>query len=48
MENEMSRWHHWLNGYEVEQTLGDSEEQGAWHVAIHGVTNSHDLETEQQ
>ena len=40
MENEMSRWHHWFNGYEVEQTLGDSEEQGAWHVAIHGVTKS--------
>ena len=22
-------WHHWLNGYEFEQTLGDSEEHGS-------------------
>ena len=26
-ENEMVRWHHWLNGQEFEQTLGDSEGQ---------------------
>ena len=24
-EDEMVGWHHWLNGYEFEQTLGDSE-----------------------
>ena len=23
-EDEMVRWHHWLNGHELEQTLGDS------------------------
>ena len=26
---EMVRWHHWLNGQEFEQTLGDSEGQGS-------------------
>ena len=28
-EDEMIGWHHWLNGYEFEQTPGDSEEQGS-------------------
>ena len=28
-ENEMVGCHHWLNGYEFEQTLGDSEGQGS-------------------
>ena len=28
-EDEMVRWHHWLNGYEFEQTLWDSEGQGS-------------------
>ena len=28
-EDEMVEWHHLLNGYEYEQTLGDSEEQGS-------------------
>ena len=28
-ENEMVGWHHWLNGYEFEQTRGDSEGQGS-------------------
>ena len=27
-EDEMVGWHHQLNGYESEQTLGDSEGQG--------------------
>jgi len=27
-ENEMVGWHHRLNGYEFEQTLGDSGGQG--------------------
>ena len=27
-EDEMVGWHHWLNGYEFEQTLGDNEGQG--------------------
>ena len=28
-EDKMIGWHHWLNGHEFEQTLGDSEEQGS-------------------
>jgi len=28
-EAEMVGWHHWLNGHESEQTLGDNEGQGS-------------------
>ena len=28
-EDEMVGWHHWLNGCEFEQTMGDSEGQGS-------------------
>ena len=28
-EDEMTGWHHWLNGHEFEQTLGDGEGQGS-------------------
>ena len=28
-EDEMVGWHHWLNGHEFEQTLGDSEGLGS-------------------
>ena len=28
-EDEMIGWHHWLNGLEFEQTLGDNEGQGS-------------------
>ena len=28
-EDEMVGWHHWLNGHEFEQTLGDSEGPGS-------------------
>ena len=28
-EDEMVRWHHWLNAHEFEQTLGDGEGQGS-------------------
>ena len=28
-EDEIVGWHHWLNGHESEQTLGDSEGQGS-------------------
>ena len=24
IEDEMTEWHHWLNGHEFEQTLGDN------------------------
>ena len=33
-EDEMIGWHHWLNGHEFEQTLGDRK----GHTAVHGVT----------
>ena len=39
-EDEMVGWHHQFNGHEYEQTPGDSEGQGPWHVAVHGVTKS--------
>ena len=29
LEDELVGWHHWLNGHELEQTLGDSEGQGS-------------------
>ena len=29
LEDVMIRWHHWLNGHEIEQTLGDGEGQGS-------------------
>ena len=28
-EDEMVGWHHWLNGHEFEQALGDSDRQGS-------------------
>ena len=34
-EDEIVGWHHWLNGHEFEQTLGDKK---AWSAAVHGVT----------
>ena len=47
-EDEMVGWHHWLNGHESEQTLGDSEGQrkpGMWQSM--GLQKRHDLSTEQ-
>ena len=40
--DEMVRWHHWLNGHEFEQALGDGEGQGmvCWYAAIHGLSKS--------
>ena len=35
MEDEMVGWHHWLNGHEFEQTLGDTEGQGRLTAAVH-------------
>ena len=46
IEEEMVGWHHWLDGHEFEQTLGDSEGQrsklweivkDSWSAAVHGV-----------
>ena len=28
-QEEMAGWHHWFNGHEIEQILGDSEGQGS-------------------
>ena len=48
-EDEMVGWHHWVNGHELGQTLGEDEGLGAWHTALHGVTKSQTrLATEQQ
>ena len=46
----MVGWHHWLNGHEFEQTLGDNGHRGAW-CAIQSVRSQrvgYDLATEQQ
>ena len=42
-ENEMVRQHHWLNGYESEQTLGDTGGQRNLACTVHGVTKSQRL-----
>ena len=40
-EDEMVKWHHWPNGCEFEQTLGDSGGQRSLgSFALHGVTKS--------
>ena len=39
-EDEMVRWHHRLNGHELEQTLGVVEDREAWRAAVRGVTKS--------
>ena len=39
-EDEMVGWHHRLNGHEFEWTLGVGDGQGAWHAAVHGVTQT--------
>ena len=50
-EDEMVGWHHWHNGYEFEQTPGDSEgwESPACYIQSMGLQRvRHDLATEQQ
>ena len=39
-EDEMVGRHHYLNGQECEQTLGDSEDREAWCAIAHGVAKS--------
>ena len=39
-EEEMVGWHHWLNGREFEQTLGDSEGYCGLYATVDGVGNS--------
>ena len=36
-EDEITGWHHRLNGHEFEQTLGDGEGQGSLGAAVHEV-----------
>ena len=38
-EDEIVVWHHWLNGREFEQILGDCEVREAW-LAVHRVAKS--------
>ena len=38
-EDEMFRWHHWLNGHESEQAPGDGEEREAWRAAVLAAAN---------
>ena len=37
-EDEMVGRHHWLNGHEFEQTLGEDRED--WHAVVHGDAKS--------
>ena len=46
-EDEMIEWHHWLNGYEFEQTPGDSEGQGSLLKFIGSQRVKHNLATGQ-
>ena len=39
-KDEIIGWHHQLKGQEFEQSAGDSEGQGTWHAAVHGVAKS--------
>ena len=39
-EDKMVGWHHWLNGHEFEQILGDNKDNEAWRAAVHSVARS--------
>ena len=47
-EDEMVGWHHQFCGHEFEQTLRNNEGREAWRAAVHGVTKSWIIATEQQ
>ena len=48
-EDEMFGWHHWLDGCEFEQTLGDGEGQGSLACcSLWGCRVRHNLAAEQQ
>ena len=40
IEDDMVKWHHWLNGHEFEQAPGFGMDWEAWCAAIHEVANS--------
>ena len=39
-EDEMVRWHHWLNGHELSKLQEMVKGREVWHAAVHGVTES--------
>ena len=39
-EDEMTRWHQWLNAHEFEQLLETVQDREAWCTAVYGVTES--------
>ena len=39
-EDEMTGWHHQLNGHEFEQAPGDGKGREAWRAVCPGVSNS--------
>ena len=39
-EDEMVRWHHWLNGHELSKLRELVMDREAWCAAVHGVTKS--------
>ena len=43
-EDEMPGCHHWLDGHEFEQTLGDAEGQEAWYATVHRIVESDMIE----
>ena len=47
-EDEMVGWHHWLNGHEFEQALGDGEGHGGLACCNHRVAKPHNWVAEQQ
>ena len=47
-EDKMVEWHHWLNGHEFEQILGDSEGKPGVLQSMELQRTGHNLVTEQQ
>jgi len=39
-EDKIVGWHHWLDGHEFEQNLGDGKDRDSWCAADHGVAKN--------
>ena len=39
-EDEMARWHHWLNGHRFDKLQELEMDREAWRAVVHGVTKS--------